>query len=139
MNWFTNPNPGSENYDVSVFKRYCIDIFQKRNFCLIRLSISFMETHPTGCVFFCPLKYVYSKDEIILKNLFALMLLFLFHHIINPDELKGKGNKHEQNKAWIIRQTKKEITILKAFEGWFQSTNSQQELNACKQTKKTSN
>ena len=98
-----------------------------------------METHPTGCVFFCPLKYVYSKDEIILKNLFALMLLFLFHHIINPDELKGKGNKHEQNKAWIIRQTKKEITILKAFEGWFQSTNSQQELNACKQTKKTSN
>ena len=95
-----------------------------------------METHPTGCVFFCPLKYVYSKYEIILKNLFALMLLFLFHHIINPDELKGKGNKHEQNKAWIIRQTKKEITILKAFEGWFQSTNSQQELNACKQTKK---
>ena len=78
-------------------------------------------------------------DEIILKNLFALMLLFLFHHIINPDELKGKGKKHEQNKAWIIRQTKKEITILKAFEGWFQSTNSQQELNACKQTKKTSN
>ena len=70
------------------------------------------------------------------KMLFALMALFLFQPIAYADELKGKGKKFEQNKAWIIEQTNKKITILKAFEGCVQSTNSRQELKACRQTKK---
>ena len=55
------------------------------------------------------------------KLLFVLMALFLFQRIAYTDELKGKGKKFEQNKAWIIEQTNKKITILKAFEGCAQS------------------
>ena len=70
------------------------------------------------------------------KLLFALMAVFLFQHIAYADELKGKGKRFEQNKAWIIAQTSKKIGILKAFEGCVQSANSRQELKACRQTKK---
>ena len=41
------------------------------------------------------------------KLLFALILVFLFQHIAYADELKGKGKRFEEDKAWIIWQTNK--------------------------------
>ena len=65
-----------------------------------------------------------------------IAILFLTQNTAYADELRDKGKRFEQNKAWIIEQTNKKIGILKAFEGCVQSANSRQELKACRQTKK---
>jgi len=70
------------------------------------------------------------------KLLLIIAILFLTQNTAYADELRDKGKRFEQNKAWIIEQTNKKIVILKTFEGCVQSVNSRQELKACRQTKK---
>ena len=42
-----------------------------------------------------------------MKKLLFALAVFLFQHIAYADELKGKGKRFEEDKAWIIWQTNK--------------------------------